>query len=43
VQLVLLSLMGSAGWHLYRVRALKVRRRDRALPTTVWPVLPSLR
>jgi len=37
-----LSLMGYAGWRLQRARALDVRRNERALPTTVQPVLPSL-
>ena len=38
-----LSLMGFAGWLLNRFRALEVLRSFWALPTTVLPVLPSLR
>jgi hypothetical protein len=38
-----LSLMGSAGRRLDRLHALAVLRLARAMPTTVLPVLPSLR
>jgi len=38
-----LSLMGCSDWRPNRKRALEVRRPKRALPTTVSPVLPSLR
>ncbi len=37
------SLMGFAGWLLYRSEALEVLRKFRVLPTTVLPGLPSLR
>jgi len=37
-----LSLMGSAGRRLDRLHALWVPRPARALPTTVWPVVPSI-
>ncbi|MBC7484115.1 MAG: hypothetical protein H7337_19940 [Rhizobacter sp.] len=38
-----LSLMGFAGWRLDRLIALWVLGLCRAVPTTVLPVLPSLR
>ena len=43
VRLQPLSLMGFAGWLLNRFVALEVLRSFWASPTTVLPVLPSLR